>query len=195
MAAGMGADVHLLGLSGSLRKESYNTAVLNSMGARMAEVTTLRVHSLNAVPLYNQDLEGEHLPVSVRALKAAVASSDGIVLCSPEYNYGMSGVLKNAIDWISRPAMRSVLGGKPVLLMSCSPSLTGGVRAHAQMRETLSACLARVLSRPQLIITCAKQKIVDGRLVDADAVRAIDEAIQDLVTEIHMMRRAHIAAR
>src|SRR5215467_4374062 len=114
--------VRLIGLSGSLRKRSFNTAVLDSMAGLLPPGVMLEVHPLDSIPLYNQDLEDEAFPIAVHELKCAIAQADGVVFCSPEYNYGMSGVLKNAIDWISRPAMNSVLKGKPVLLMSCSPS-------------------------------------------------------------------------
>src|ERR1700756_3733891 len=118
------------------------------------------------MPLYNEDDDGEHAPEQVRALRSAIATSDGIILCSPEYNHGMSGVLKNALDWASRPALASPLRNKPALLMTSSPGYVGGARAHTQMLETLASTMARVVARPQIVIAGAAQKIVDGRLVD-----------------------------
>jgi chromate reductase len=162
------------------------------MAGRLCGAAILRVHSLGAVPPYNQDFDEDVAPTAVRELKFAIRKADGIVLCSPEYNYGMSGVLKNAIDWVSRPAMNCVFKGKPVLLMSCSPSAVGGARAHAQMRETLSACLAWVIARPQVVIASAKQKILHGQLVDRDTLATIDEAARDLLAHIQMQRRLKV---
>src|ERR1700730_1356896 len=107
--------------------------------------------SLNDVPLYNSDLAGDRLPAPVRALKAAIAHGDGIILCSPEYNHGMSGVLKNALDWASRPAFDSPLNNKPSLLMTSSPGYVGGGRAHAQMQETRISGLARIVVPPHVV--------------------------------------------
>jgi chromate reductase len=85
------------------------------------------------------------LPASVSALKEAIAQADGLIICSPEYNYSTSGVLKNALDWASRPGFNSPLKNKPVLIMTSSPGVLRGVRAQSQLRETLSATLSRVI--------------------------------------------------
>ena len=90
-----------------------------------------------------------------------------MILASPEYNYGMSGVLKNALDWLSRPYGASALKGKPVLNITASPAFTGGVRAHQQMNETLAAIGARTLARPQIVIGAVHQKLTENRLTDA----------------------------
>jgi chromate reductase, NAD(P)H dehydrogenase (quinone) len=177
-------DFRLLGLSGSIRRDSTNTAILRTLGEKLGNRASLILFPLDDVPLYNGDLEGELLPQPVRALKDAIAKSDGIVLCSPEYNHGMSGVLKNALDWASRPGFASALKHKPALIMTSSPAYTGGARAHAQIRETLAAALARVVARPQVAIAGVTQKIVDGKLVDDGALRFCIDAIDDLLSEI-----------
>jgi chromate reductase len=156
---------------------------------------SLTLFPLDQVPLYNADLEGELLPQPVRALKDAIARSDGLVLCSPEYNHGMSGVLKNALDWASRPGFASPLKNKPALILASSPGYTGGARAHAQLRETLAAALARVVARPQVAIAGVMQKIVDGRLVDQDTVKFCLDAIDDLLSEIHSLSHVVAAAK
>jgi chromate reductase, NAD(P)H dehydrogenase (quinone) len=189
MAAPGSDRICLLGLSGSLRADSYNTAVLRTLADRLGGVTGLCLFPLNEIPLYKADYDGDRSPTSVRDLRGAVHEADGLVLCSPEYNYGMSGVLKNAIDWISRPALRSALKNKPTLLMSCSPAYTGGARAHAQMRETLCAWLARVIARTQVVINYAGEKIIGGRLADSATLAFIDEALEDLIAEILVLRR------
>jgi chromate reductase, NAD(P)H dehydrogenase (quinone) len=130
----------LLGLSGSLRRASNSTAVLRGLQDALAPGAALNIFSLDA----------EHAPESVRALRSAIEASDGVIMISPEYNHGMSGVLKNALDWASRPYGRSALGSKPVLTMTASPAFTGGVRAQQQMNETLVSIPAGpVLSGPR----------------------------------------------
>jgi chromate reductase, NAD(P)H dehydrogenase (quinone) len=179
----------LLGLSGSIRQGSTNTIILRTLAERLDAGVSLTVLPLDDVPLYNSDLEGERLPDPVRALKDAIAQSDGIILCSPEYNHGMSGVLKNALDWASRPAFASPLKNKPSLLMTSSPGYAGGARAHAQMQQTLASALARVVVRPQVVIAGVMQKIVDRKLVDEVTIKCCLEAIDDLLREIGLLSR------
>jgi chromate reductase len=183
----------LLGLSGSLRRASANTAVLRTLQEALASRAELTIFPLDEVPPYNPDLDGENAPEAVRALREAIAASDGLIVVSPEYNYGMSGVLKNALDWASRPAMRSPLKGKPALIMTASPAFTGGVRAQAQIREALAATLARVVARPQVVIAGVHEKVKDGRLVDEAALRFALEAVDDLLEEIALVRRSQTA--
>src|SRR5467141_2696789 len=104
--------VHLLGLSGSLRRASNSTAVLRGLQDALAPRAALNIFSLHDIALYNEDDDGEHAPESVRALRSAIETSDGVIMTSPEYNHGISGVLKNGIDWASRPYGRSALRGK-----------------------------------------------------------------------------------
>jgi chromate reductase len=179
----------LLGISGSIRQASTNTVILQTLAERLDGVASLTLFPLNDVPPYNGDLEGERTPEPVRALRSAIAQSDGIILCSPEYNHGMSGVLKNALDWASRPTFASPLKGKPSLLMTSSPGYVGGARAHLQMQETLVATLARVIVRPQVVIAGVLQKIADGRLVDESSIKFCLEAVDDLIREIRLLSR------
>jgi chromate reductase len=178
----------LLGLSGSLRRESFNTAVLATLQAAIAERARLEIFPLGAIPLYDQDLDGEDPPAPVRALKEAVTACDGIVVCSPEYNYGIPGVLKNALDWASRPAYRSPLVGKPVVVMTASLASTGGARAQAQIRDVFFATLARVVPRPEVAIAAAHEKVKEGRLVHEPTLRFALAAVDDLLREIGTVR-------
>ena len=114
-------QLRLLGFSGSLRRASNSTAVLRGLQDALAPEAALDIFSLHGLPLYNEDDDGEPAPESVRALRSAIETSDGVIMVSPEYNHGMSGVLKNGLDWASRPYGRSVLRGKPVLTMTASP--------------------------------------------------------------------------
>src|SRR5260370_4622057 len=123
-------QLRLLGLSGSLRRVSNSTAVLRCLQDALVPKAALDIFSLHGLLLYNEDDVGEPAPESVRALRSAIETSDGVIMVSPEYNHGMSGVLKNGLDWASHG--RSVLRGKPVLTMTASPAFTGGVRAQQQ---------------------------------------------------------------
>jgi len=144
---------------------------------------------LEEIPPFNCDLE-ERLPGPVQALKHAISSSDGLVVCSPEYNHGISGVLKNALDWASRPSLDSPLKGKPAMIMTAATSATGGARAVPQIRETLASCLARVVARPAVVIPRVQEKIVEGRFVDEAVLTSAMAAVRDLVDEIMLLRRS-----
>jgi chromate reductase len=162
----------------------------------LARSANVEVFGLTGIPLYDQDEDGEHAPKTVRALKAKIANSDGLLIVTPEYNYGIPGVLKNALDWASRPAYGSVLKDKPVSIMSVSPAFTGGVRALGQLRETLAATLSRVVAGPDVVIAGAADKISDGRLIDDAALRFALDATGLLLDEIrgrHVLGAAEAA--
>jgi chromate reductase, NAD(P)H dehydrogenase (quinone) len=184
----------LLGLSGSLRRASNSTAVLRGLQEALAPGVALKIFPLHAMPPYNEDDDGEHEPESVRALRSDIEESDGIIMVSPKYNHGMSGVLKNALDWASRPYGRSALGGKPVLTMTASPAFTGGVRAQQQMNETLVSIPARLVHRPQIVIGGVHEKVRDGRLVDEAVLRFALAGVDDLLDEIRAARLLRAAA-
>ena len=184
----------LLGLSGSLRRASNSTAVLRGLQDALASRAALSIFPLHGIPRYNEDDDAEHAPESVRALHSAVETSDGVIMISPEYNHGMSGVLKNGIDWVSRPYGRSVLRGKPVLTMTASPAFTGGVRAQQQMNETLASIPARPVLRPQIVIGGVHEKVSDGRLVDEATLRFALAGVDDLIDEIRAARFVRAAA-
>jgi chromate reductase, NAD(P)H dehydrogenase (quinone) len=185
----------LLGLSGSLRRASNSTAVLHGLLDALAPKAALKIFPLHGVPLYNEDDDdGEHVPEQVRALRSAIASGDGVIMISPEYNHGMSGVLKNALDWASRPHGRSTLMRKPVLTMTASPAFTGGVRAQQQMNETLVSIPARPVLRPQIVIGSVHEKVRDGRLIDEAALSFALAGVDDLLEEIKRARSVRAAA-
>lgn len=181
----------LIGISGSLRTSSYCTAILNSATNLVGENATLVLLSLHGLPLYNQDFDGSAAPRVVQAFWQTIAAADGLVIVTPEYNYGMSGVLKNALDWASRPYGQSKLRGKPVLTISSSPATTGGVRAQAHLTETLLANASRILLRPQIVIGKVHEKVVDDCLIDPESLAFIAEGLSDLMREI---KSAHTIA-
>ncbi|SFU72117.1 NADPH-dependent FMN reductase [Pseudoduganella namucuonensis] len=180
--------IRLIGISGSLRQASGNTAVLRALKGALPEGVEMTLLPLDGIPLYNQDLDGPQPLAAVGEFKRAIADCDGIVISSPEYNFGMSGVLKNALDWASRPAFASPLKGKPVLIITCSPAFTGGVRAQAQLRETLAGTLSRVIARPPVVIGAIHTKIDNGRLTDDASLQFALAAVDDLAAEIKLLR-------
>jgi chromate reductase, NAD(P)H dehydrogenase (quinone) len=188
------SELRLLGLSGSLRRASNCTGVLCTLRDALATRAAFDIFPLHAIPFYNEDDDAEHTPESVRALRSAIEASDGVIMISPEYNHGMSGVLKNALDWISRPYGRSALRGKPVLTMTASPAFTGGVRAQQQMNETLASIPARLVLRPQIVIGGVHEKVRDGHLIDEATLRFALAGVDDLFEEIMAARFVRAAA-
>jgi chromate reductase len=189
---------HILCIPGSLRRGSYSGAVLRGLQEIASDRAHIEIFPLDTVPLYNADLDGDDKPTPVVALKNAIRDCDGLVLSSPEYNYGMSGVLKNALDWASRPGYQSVLKNKPVLIMTSSPGMVGGVRAQGQLRQTLAATLSRVIAVPEVAISQVNTKVQDGRLVDPASLKFMLEAFEVLLGEIpkpQASRRAHHRSR
>ena len=182
--------LRLFGMSGSLRRGSYSNAVLETLRDRFSGRAALTIGDLAAIPLYNQDFEGEHRPAPVKALLAAIADADGLVLCAPEFNHSIPGVLKNALDWASRPAFTSVMAYKPVAIMATSRGPLGGARCLEHMRVALDSMLARVTLAREVTITSSADKIRDGRLVDEVSLGFACAAIEALLREIRLWRRA-----
>jgi chromate reductase, NAD(P)H dehydrogenase (quinone) len=180
--------VRLIGMSGSLRAGSYSNAVLATLRETFAGRADLQVYDLAPIPLYNQDYEGDKRPPMVKTLLADIAAADGLVLCAPEFNHSIPGVLKNAIDWASRPAFQSVLAYKPVAIMATSRGPLGGARCLEHMKVALDSCLARVTLAREVIITAAESKIRDGRLVDETSLGFANAATEALIAEIHLWR-------
>ena len=180
----------LLGMSGSLRSGSYSNAVLETLREKFAGRADLRIYDLRPIPLYDQDFEGEKRPEPVKALLSAIAESDGLVLCAPEFNHSIPGVLKNALDWASRPAFTSVMAYKPVAIMATSRGALGGARCLEHMRVALESMLSRVALAREVTITSSADKVRDGRLVDETSLGFACGAIEALLHEIRLWRIA-----
>ena len=178
----------LLGMSGSLRTGSYSNAILATLRETFAGRADLHLYDLAPIPLYNQDFEGDKRPPVVKKLLADIAAADGLVFCAPEFNHSIPGVLKNAIDWASRPAFQSVLAHKPVAIMATSRGPLGGARCLEHMKVALDSCLSRVALAREVIITAAESKIRDGRLVDETSLGFACGAVEALLDEIGLWR-------
>jgi chromate reductase len=176
--------IKLLGIVGSLRRASYSRAVLETVRDRVAGEIAIEIHDLAPVPMYNADHDGEDKPAAVVALKQAIAEAQGLVISSPEYNYSVPGVLKNAIDWASRPAFKSVMTGKPVVVMTVSTAFTGGVRAQAHLKQVMLACLVDLLPHPDLVFARAGELFEEGRLKDPAVIDVACNAVKALAARI-----------
>lgn len=180
----------LIGMSGSLRAGSYSNAVLETLREKFADRAELRLYDLRPIPLYDQDFEGDKRPLPVKALLQAIAESDGLILCAPEFNHSIPGVLKNALDWASRPAFTSVMAYKPVAIMATSPGPQSGARCLEHMKVALDSMLARVVLARECIITSVAAKIRDGRLVDEISLDFACGAVAALLHEIRLRQIA-----
>src|ERR1700747_745036 len=149
----------LLGMSGSLRSGSYSNAVLETLRDRFAGRADLRIYDLQSIPAYNQDFEGEKRPAPVKKLLSAIAESDGLVLCAPEFNHSIPGVLKNALHWAARPASPALMAYKPVAVMATSRGALGGARCLEHLRVALDSMLSRVALAREVIITACHEKV------------------------------------
>jgi len=175
----MRRDVNLrvAGIAGSLRVDSYNRALLAACVELAPTALTIEPFDLREVPLYDRDLEDEGFPEAVTALRSAIATADGLLIVTPETNAGLPAVTKNAVDWASRRPVPTPLDGKPALVMGATPGRLGTALAQAQLRGSLAHAGAIVLPRPQVFISAAGEKLVDGVLVDDETRERVAAAL------------------
>jgi chromate reductase len=144
--------VSIVGISGSLRKASCSTEILRVLAKESSPAIHVHLVTLEEIPPYNEDLDPATGVPAVNALKRLISASDGVLISTPEYNRGIPGVLKNALDWLSRPVFKSCFKDKPVSIISSSKAFTGGVRAQYQLRETLISMHAQLVMGPEVIV-------------------------------------------
>jgi len=163
----MAEALRILGVAGSLRAGSLNKALLRAAAELAPDGMEIEVFDLAEVPLYNGDVEAAGDPPGVAAFKQAIAASDGVLMATPEYNHGVPGVMKNAIDWASRPPREAPLGGKPVGLIGASPGQTGTARGQSQLRQAFEFTNSYCMPQPELLVFRAHEKFDgDGTLTD-----------------------------
>lgn len=167
----------VLGISGSLRVGSFNRRLLEAATEALpdADWTIARIRG---IPPYDADLEAQGLPPAVDRLKAAIEAADAIVIATPEYNHSIPGILKNAIDWASRPAMRSPFVGKPVLMLAASPGRGGARRALDHLRQVLESMKAEPLAT-EVSVANVRERIAAGE-PDADLRATLRSAVDEL---------------
>jgi len=178
------APVRIAGISGSLRQASFSTALIKLLAHHLQPEIELSLVDISDVPLYNEDLEGANKPAAVDAVNAALAQADAVLFITPEYNHGIPGVLKNTLDWISRPVFHSVLKNKPVTIITSSLAFTGGVRAQYQLRETLISMLAHVVPGPEVVVGGVHTKFKDEAFVDDATLSFMLQSLDRLRAEV-----------
>lgn len=173
--------INILGFAGSLRKGSYNKALLRTAAELVPKDGKLEIFDLEGIPPFNQDLESS-MPEKVKDFKAKIRSADAILIATPEHNYSIPGVLKNAIDWASRPYGDNSFAGKPVAVMSASTGMLGGARAQYHLRQVFVFLDMHPVNMPEVFVTFANSKIDEkGRLIDEPTKQRIKELLDTLV--------------
>jgi NAD(P)H-dependent FMN reductase len=183
--------VRVVGIAGSLRKDSYNSALLRAAAALTPAGAELTIASIRGIPLYDGDVEAEGPPESVTQLKEQIAAADGLLLATPEYNNSMPGVLKNAIDWLSRPAadIPRVFRGRPVAIMGATPGRGGTILAQAAWLPVFRTLGLDICPGPRVYVAgAAKVFDAQGTLVDPE-VRALLERFVKGFVEFIVSRR------
>lgn len=174
-------QVRIVAFAGSLRRASYNRGLIRAALASPPPGVLVDVFDLADIPFYNQDVEDLGEPASVVAFKAAIEKADALLIATPEYNHGMPGVLKNALDWASRPRATSPLHDKPIAVMGASPGRGSTARAQAQLREAAVFTRACVMPLPELLVSSAAAHFDDdGNLVDPEVLAGLVELITAL---------------
>lgn len=173
--------VRVLGISGSLRRGSYNRALVRAAADIAGKDMKVEVFDLSGVPLYNKDLEADGFPEAVRSLHRAVADCDALLISTPEYQYGVPGVLKNAIDWASRPPGKSTMLGKPVAIMGATPGMWGTARAQMQLRQALIYNRCPMVLQPEVLVAKAADRFDDeGRLTHEPTREFVGKLLENL---------------
>ncbi len=174
--------MRVLGISGSLRRDSLNSALLRAAAERLpggVELTTF--DRLAEIPPFSEDAEAGSAPSAVRELREAMRAADAILIATPEYNHSLPGQLKNALDWASRPAGQSALTGKPAAAIGASKSMFGGVWAQAELRKVLGAMGGRIVET-ELPVAHAHELLRGGRLeLEPQQAERLEEILAELV--------------
>jgi chromate reductase len=182
--------ITIAGLCGSLRKASFNRMALAQFGKSLPEGASLVTVEIGEFPLYNQEVLDAGVPAPVARARDTIHGADALVIATPEYNYSTSGVLKNAIDWLSRTNPQP-FAAKPIALLGASIGLFGSGRAQYHLRQMMVFLDGRPINKPEVMIATAQQKFAaDGTLNDEMAVKLIRDLGAALVREVHRFRAA-----
>jgi chromate reductase len=187
--------MRVLGISGSLRRGSLNSTLLRAAAELLpAGAELIEFGRLADIPPYDQDLEGEATPAVVEDLREAVRSADAVLIATPEYNHSIPGQLKNALDWVSRPAGKSALNGKPSAAIGASTGMFGAVWAQAELRKVLSAMGGRVIEA-ELPVGHAKELLVGERLeLSPQQSHQLEDLIAELIAQAEIESELAVAA-
>jgi chromate reductase len=187
----MADKLKILGIAGSLRKASYNRAALRAAQKLAPADAAVEIFELDGIPGFNQD-EEKNPPREVSELKAKVRAADAILLVTPEYNYSIPGVLKNAIDWASRPYGDNAWNGKPVAVMGASVGLFGTARAQYHLRQSFIFLNMEAVNQPEVMIGNAQDRFdAQGNLTDEQSKGLIKKLLRNLVDKARQNEEAH----
>lgn len=190
-----GSSLSFLGIAGSLRRGSYNRGLIRAAVEVAPAGTSVVPYDLAEIPLFNADVEAGGDPPAVAEFKRAIASADALLIATPEYNHCIPGVLKNAIDWASRPARQSALTGKPVAIMGASTSPGGTARAQAHLRDGLAYTNGFVLPLPEVLVGIAHDKFDEaGNLTDDGSLAEVHDLLVALAAWTARFGRSEGAA-
>jgi len=190
----MAHELRVLGLSGSLREKSYNTALLREAQRLAPDGMRIALASIRDFPLYDADLEARAFPQAVKDVSASIAEADALLIATPEYNFSIPGVLKNAIDWLSRPPLDKVLAGKPVAIAGAGGRL-GSARAQYHLRQVCGCLSMLPVPRPELFVLNAWEKFdTQGRLKDELLATQLGELLTALADWTRLLRKARRGA-
>jgi chromate reductase len=182
----MSEPIKVVAFCGSLRKASFNRMALNAFIERLPAGTSAQIIEIDW-PLYNADIQAQGFPDKVQAAQKAMLEADGIVLVTPEYNYGPSGVLKNAIDWLSRMTPQP-FAAKPIAMFGASGGVLGTARAQYQLRQIMVFLDGRPVNKPEVMIGAAQTRFADGKLTDEATGKLLAELGASLVLAVRHAR-------
>lgn len=189
------ADLNLVAIIGSLRAQSINRALFETaVEVAPAGITIIEV-PIGTLPLFNQDLEASPLPEPVEAFHAAIRPADGVLFFTPEYNYSIPGVLKNAIDWGSRPSGYGSLNKKPVMIFGAAGGRSGTMRAQIHLRSILGNLEMHAMPKPEFVLPFAGSAMEDGRVTDTAVRDQITNMLAAFVDWVLLLKqRDHVLA-
>lgn len=177
--------MHIIAISGSLRKESGNTHLVKALPALTPEGMTIEIADISQFPLFNQDVEISDYPEAAQTLKDKIIAADGVFIATPEYNRSVPGVLKNAIDWLSRPYGKNAFAGKRVMTAGVTGGRIGTALAQSHLRQTMLFLNAEVIGQPELYIGSSAEVFAeDGSIKSEDTKALLRSALEALQTRI-----------
>lgn len=178
--------MRVLGISGSLRADSHNTQLLHTARELLPEGVELELYEdLRELPSYDQDIEDSGAPEPVEDLRARIVACDAVLIATPEYNGSLPGLLKNAIDWASRPRDKASLANKPVAVIGAAAGAFGGVWAQAETRKVLGIAGARVVEG-EVAVPHAPEHFAGGKLVDPELLAKLGELMRELTQQVEL---------
>lgn len=186
----MPSTIRIAAISGSLREASYNTASLHALAELAPAALSVDIITLEDIELFNEDVEASGWPKNVKALRQRVSPADGLIVATPEYNYGIPGVLKNALDWLSRPTGKGPISGMPATIIGASPSTVGTARAQSHLRQVFFYNAIPLLPTAEVLIANAADRFDDeGKLVHEPTRKFLTEMLRKFEPWVRQHRK------